>query len=475
MESYISYCNECKKDICVLCLKEHNEHKLIPYGDIMPEIETPEKELNKLKESIEEIKKNINEIFLKLNKLMENLDDYYNIYNEIIKNYDAKKRNYYIIKNTNEINNYNIDFINILKTISNDKNIKSKLKNITHLLNIMTSKEEINDNKEDKGNFLVNNYHYKSKIKFTTDYCVDKIMPLNDGRILTYQRYNDEQDKNKWKVCIYNFNYDFVICDVSMEYDEFPGKIIQMGDNNIIQVGDISKGEFLKVIKIKKNTLEEIQALKIAQFGVYKLSNEKILVHCLDDFKIFLYQNGKLSLCQTFPRGNIHFSYDSCQIKDDEIAIYCYKSGIIWDNTFLVFYDVKNNIEIKSLKLGSNSWGWKKICVFNKNRLILSYLQKFIIIDIINRKIINETKIIEGDEELVYINWFMLDENLLAFTIHDGFSLFNIYFYKIFDSNIEEFNTIRLKKNKSFGNMFYKKNLFIIEGKKVIIKKINDY
>ena len=38
-ESYISFCNDCKKDLCVLCLKEHSGHKVINYGDIMPEIE----------------------------------------------------------------------------------------------------------------------------------------------------------------------------------------------------------------------------------------------------------------------------------------------------------------------------------------------------------------------------------------------------------------------------------------------------
>ena len=163
-ELYISYCDDCKKDICVLCAKEHNEHKIITYGDIMPEIEEAEKNINKLKETISEFKNHINEIILKLNKLMYNLDEYYKIYNDCIKNFDVKKRNYYIIKNTNEINNYNIDFINILKTIGNEKNIKNKLNNIIHLFQRMEEKEEINN----------------IKIKFNTEYNVDKIIRLKD-------------------------------------------------------------------------------------------------------------------------------------------------------------------------------------------------------------------------------------------------------------------------------------------------------
>ena len=58
----------------------------------------------------------------------------------------------------------------------------------------------------------------KSKIKFTTDYSVHRIIRLNDGRILTEQSYKDDDDKYKDKVCIYNLKYDFVICDICVDY-----------------------------------------------------------------------------------------------------------------------------------------------------------------------------------------------------------------------------------------------------------------
>ena len=57
-ESYISYCSDCKKDLCVLCLKDHGGHEVISYGDIIPDIAELEKELNKLKESIKKHKSN---------------------------------------------------------------------------------------------------------------------------------------------------------------------------------------------------------------------------------------------------------------------------------------------------------------------------------------------------------------------------------------------------------------------------------
>ena len=167
-ESYISFCNECKKDACVLCLKAHSGHKVINYGDIMPEIADVEKKSNKLKETILEFKNHVNEIIANLNKLKESLDEYYKIYNECLSNFDSKKRNYYIIKNTNEINNYNIDFTNILKTIGNEKKIGNKLKNIMNLFYKIEQKEEIKDNKDDEKDTLLK----KSKIKFNTDYKV---------------------------------------------------------------------------------------------------------------------------------------------------------------------------------------------------------------------------------------------------------------------------------------------------------------
>jgi len=42
----------------------------------------------------------------------------------MLKQFDSKKRNYYIIKNTNEINNYNINFMNILKSIGNEQKLR---------------------------------------------------------------------------------------------------------------------------------------------------------------------------------------------------------------------------------------------------------------------------------------------------------------------------------------------------------------
>ena len=51
-EKYNSYCKECKKNICMKCEREHNNHERINYGDILPK----ENNIKELKEYIKIIK-----------------------------------------------------------------------------------------------------------------------------------------------------------------------------------------------------------------------------------------------------------------------------------------------------------------------------------------------------------------------------------------------------------------------------------
>ena len=47
-EVYIGYCNDCKIDICNICQNEHRKHYVIPYGNIIPDIESSKKQLESL-------------------------------------------------------------------------------------------------------------------------------------------------------------------------------------------------------------------------------------------------------------------------------------------------------------------------------------------------------------------------------------------------------------------------------------------
>jgi len=87
---YISYCKDCKLNLCEKCEGEHNNHKIIIYKMIINKIRIEEikKDLNKNIDRIKEFKEEINILNELYNNIMINykndLDDYINIINEIL-------------------------------------------------------------------------------------------------------------------------------------------------------------------------------------------------------------------------------------------------------------------------------------------------------------------------------------------------------------------------------------------------------
>ena len=149
-DSYNSYCNNCNKDICIMCEKDHVGHKVVSCGSFMPDKNNLNNGINKLKVKIEELKQNINEIIYKLNELTNNLDIYYKIYSDLIDNYSYKNRNYIEIKNLNDMNDYNNNLIENVNNIIKDKNIKRRCGKIFELYEEMTNKNYIGKRNEQK-------------------------------------------------------------------------------------------------------------------------------------------------------------------------------------------------------------------------------------------------------------------------------------------------------------------------------------
>jgi len=100
-KEYTFYCNKCKKDICIYCKKVHNNHELISFDKIMPNINEIKLKMKELKENINKFKEEIKSMIYILNKTMENIEHYYDINKYIINNYNNKKLNYEIIYNIN--------------------------------------------------------------------------------------------------------------------------------------------------------------------------------------------------------------------------------------------------------------------------------------------------------------------------------------------------------------------------------------
>ena len=431
-EPYINYCIICRKDICILCEKSHIDHKIISYGSIIPDMVSTQKQLKSLKERIFELKSDVNDIITKLKTLLENLDVYQNIYNDLINNFNIRKRNYSILQNINELmKNNNIFMVNVTEII-NDKNLKTKCNSLIDMAdkmafkdkekeetnNIITeiikednidenycneNKEKVNNNddnirKNNNSDEKYNNFNV-SKIKelkkFSTKYENEELMVLNDGRILSYQKYCNENGDELYKLCIYNIVNDAIICDINYDIEEILS-IFQMDDNNII----ISNYNKIKILKIKEKSIEEIQININKNFDkIYKLSNERIILKYYDidnkieKLEIYLYE--KDNLIESGIKFEIPKKYifnDLCEINENEIGIYCCKNGKMQkSNGCLIFYEIKNNKKIKELKLGDTYRG-KALFLFNEDILFVKSDKKFLLVDIKKREIKIEIK-----------------------------------------------------------------------------------
>ena len=137
-EKYISYCENCKMNLCSLCY-DHKEHKKIIFIDIAPNKKQLMGALDELKKYINNFNNNINSIINILNEVKNKLNIYYKINEDIIKNYDNK--NYENIDYLNRFLNNNI--IQELKSIIDYGGIKEKFNIIFNIYKKMNI-DEIN-------------------------------------------------------------------------------------------------------------------------------------------------------------------------------------------------------------------------------------------------------------------------------------------------------------------------------------------
>ena len=167
----ISYCTECKINICNQCETNHGNHKMIKFQDITPNKNSADKlklKIEQFKKKIDILNNKMNEIKKIFNKVIENLEIYYKINYDILKNYEAQSKNYYILQNINDIQN-NID-IKEMESIINDNNFNNQFQNIIYIYNKMNNINYniFNDNEEEKNEEFIINYKIdkdKSKIR----------------------------------------------------------------------------------------------------------------------------------------------------------------------------------------------------------------------------------------------------------------------------------------------------------------------
>ena len=163
-EHFTSYCQTCKKNLCVSCENDHSQHEVIPFSKLMKNKNELIKHNTNLKKDVDNFKKIINDITEKLNKVRDNIDIYFDINKMLINSTKRTYRNYEELVSINEINNNNTIQADI-NSIINENNINNQIKGIMEMYKKMEFEEEIqnpsqnNENNDNNTNInqVVNN------------------------------------------------------------------------------------------------------------------------------------------------------------------------------------------------------------------------------------------------------------------------------------------------------------------------------
>ena len=170
-----NYCFQCKKNLCNGCVEEHlkdkekKEHKIKNIDLLIPD----EKELKQLYDSLKEIKKNINDLKVVIDKIIYTLngamriyENYYRIASHIITKYETFNRdansfkNFTIFKSLRNLKFSNIQILEDLKSIINEKNDIDKAMTLIGIYSDKKRKYNLDEkigndlNKEDDGDWF---------------------------------------------------------------------------------------------------------------------------------------------------------------------------------------------------------------------------------------------------------------------------------------------------------------------------------
>ena len=141
-EIYDSYCDKCKYNICFQCLKDHDDHKIISFKEIIPDSKAIEEDMNKFRSQIDSFFGEIEKMINILNNIKNTFEKYYEIQKKIIDKFDLKKRNYQILNNMNNIPQNNKSIISDIKKVINEDSISNKF------IKLIEIYETINDFKK---------------------------------------------------------------------------------------------------------------------------------------------------------------------------------------------------------------------------------------------------------------------------------------------------------------------------------------
>ena len=150
--------------------------------------------------------------------------------------------------------------------------------------------DDNNESDEEKRYAIIQSKNRK-KITINTKDEILNLYILNDGRIfvITKKKYSN------YKKYVYNISNDVIVCDIYEPDDERIEQMIQISNNIVI----LLTTDKLKVLQIKKHSLDEIQSIDISDSKILgknckKISNEKICVRDDKYFKFYDFKDNKL-------------------------------------------------------------------------------------------------------------------------------------------------------------------------------------
>ena len=189
---------------------------------------------------------------------------------------------------------------------------------------------------------------------------------MNDRRILLVDENNAIQENiGKFKIYVYDLNnsnrcdINYILEDTTNVYNLF-----QMDDDNLIFPIRGEPNSLIKVLKIRRKSIEEIFCIEALVFNkIYKLFNDRIITNraLRTQFEIYSYKEGNLSRIYFFDLYEDKSRYphitDICGLNKEEFVIYYYTDGKLFgQNAYLQFYNRlgitnKLNLEIEKVKM----------------------------------------------------------------------------------------------------------------------------
>lgn len=133
-EKFSHYCPECKKDLCVKCLRDHRDINIVKkYDQYVIKIKDIKDNLNLIESKIKKLRNIVEDIKLQLEMAMKIMEKYYSISKDIIEKYEKYNetlKNHRIIFSIKNIKESNEEIKSILNEIMPADDKKKDIKKI---------------------------------------------------------------------------------------------------------------------------------------------------------------------------------------------------------------------------------------------------------------------------------------------------------------------------------------------------------